>query len=168
MRALLFAIAAAVAAPLCAQPVAAAAVQAEASAKDRAEILALYARWEEAWNSHNGAAWADLFHEDGTWVLWTGGSWTGRTHMEAEMRKVFETVYAKSVQRWRSPPEIRFLAPDVAVARAISTTTGDSRQSGVTIHGNKMLVLTRRAGVWKVLFGQNSRLTEAEVAKLRN
>jgi hypothetical protein len=53
------------------------------------------------------------------------------------------------------------------VARAISTTTGDSRQPGVTIHGNKMLVLTRRNGKWGILFGQNSRLTDAEIAKLK-
>lgn len=166
MLGLCFALAALVATPFAAPTSAAGAVQIDRSEADRAAILALYRQWEQAWNSHDAAAWANLFHEDGTWVLWTGGEWTGRGLIESEMRKVFATVYANSIQRWRSPPEIRFLAPGVAVARAVSSTTGDSRQPGVTIYGNKTLVLTRGPGGWKVLFGQNSRLTDTEIAKL--
>lgn len=135
------------------------------SRADVAAINGLLKRWEIAWNAHDATAWARLFHEDATWVLWTGGVWRGRIAIEAGIREPFRSVYNNSTQLWQSPPEIRPIAPDVVVARSISATTGDARQPGVTIYGNKMLVLTRQNGVWGVLFGQNTRLNEAEIAK---
>jgi hypothetical protein len=59
------------------------------------------------------------------------------------------------------------LAPGVAVGRALSNTMGDSRQPGVTIYGNKMLIFTQRDGKWLILYGQNSRLTDDEIARLK-
>ena len=53
--------------------------QSSGSAGDRAQISAILTRWEDAWNTHDMAAFASLFHEDGVWVLWTGEVWTGRT-----------------------------------------------------------------------------------------
>ena len=134
---------------------------------DRAEIESLFTRWEKAWADGDAVAWSRLFHEDGTWVLWTGGEWRGRAQMAAEFAGPFATVYKDSFQRIR-PVELRRLAPDVVVARILTSTTGDTRQPGVTIHGNKMLVITRRgAGPWLILYGQNTRLTAAEAAKLK-
>ncbi|HET7709916.1 MAG TPA: SgcJ/EcaC family oxidoreductase [Sphingomicrobium sp.] len=137
------------------------------SPADRAEISALFARWEKAWADGDAAAWSRLFHEDGTWVLWTGGEWRGRAQIARDFARPFATVYRDSIQRIRLV-ELRRLAPNVVVARIRSTTTGDSRQPGVTIHGNKLLVLTRRpGGRWLVLYGQNTRLTDAEAAKVK-
>ena len=133
---------------------------------DRAEVDALLRRWEKAWEDGDAVAWSRLFHEDGTWVLWTGGEWRGRAQIARDFAQPFATVYKDSVQRIQLK-ELRLLAPGVAVARMRSTTTGDSRQPGVTIHGNKLLVLTRTAGgPWLILYGQNTRLTDAEIAKL--
>ena len=155
---LAFALALLFAAPVRAQPV---------TPADRAEINALFARWEKAWEDGDAVAWSRLFHEDGTWVLWTGGEWRGRAEIARDFAAPFATVYKDSVQRIR-PVEMRRLAPNVIVARIRATTVGDSRQPGVTIHGNKMLVLTRRAprGRWLILYGQNTRLNDAEIAKL--
>ena len=145
------------AAPAPAQPV---------TSADRAEINALFTRWEKAWEDGDAVAWSRLFHEDGIWILWTGGEWRGRAQIAREFAAPFATVYKDSVQRIR-PVELRRLAPGVIVARIRSTTVGDTRQPGVTIHGNKMLVLTRRpGGRWLILYGQNTRLTDAEIARL--
>jgi len=134
---------------------------------DRAEIQSLFNRWEKAWEDGDAVAWSRLFTEDGTWILWTGGEWRGRAQIARDFATPFATVYKDSVQRIRLV-ELRPLARDVAVARIRSTTTGDSRQPGVTIHGNKMLVLTRAPrGHWLILYGQNTRLNDAEIAKLR-
>jgi uncharacterized protein (TIGR02246 family) len=151
-------------APAHAAPASPAAV-APLSLAERAEITSIFTRWEKAWADGDAAAWSRLFHEDGTWVLWTGGEWRGRAEIASKFAGPFATVYKDSVQRIRLV-ELRRLAPEVAVARILSTTTGDTRQPGVTIHGNKMLVLTRRAGRWLILYGQNTRLDAAEVAKL--
>ena len=136
------------------------------TARELVEINSLLKRWETAWNTHDPRAWAQLFHEDATWVLWTGGVWKGRAAIEAGISDPFRTVYSNSTQLWRTRPEIRPVASGVVVARMLSTTIGDSRQPGVTIYGNKMLVLTRRDGVWGVLYGQNTRLNDAEIARL--
>lgn len=136
------------------------------TAADRAEIDTILRRWEKAWEDGDAEAWSRLFHEDGTWVLWTGGEWRGRAQMARDFAGPLATVYKDSIQRIRLV-ELRWLAPDVAVARILSSTTGDTRQPGVTIYGNKMLVLTRRDGRWGLLYGQNTRLNEAESAKLK-
>lgn len=133
---------------------------------DRSAINDLFKRWERAWAAQDSAAWAKLFHEDGTWVLWTGGVWQGRPAMEAGLREPFATFYRGSRQTW-GPLDIRPLAPGVVVTRGISTTVGDSRQPGATIYGNKMFVITKRNGDWRILYGQNTRLNEAEIAKLK-
>jgi hypothetical protein len=65
------------------------------------------------------------------------------------------------------PQEITAIAPGVVVARSITTLTGDSREPGATILGHKLLVLTERDGVWRILYGQNTRLTPA-VARSQN
>ena len=62
---------------------------------------------------------------------------------------------------------MRKLAPDLILVRSLTTLTGDTRQPGATIYGKKILILTRRASRWLILYGQNTRLTDAEIAKLR-
>jgi hypothetical protein len=47
-------------------------------ARGREQITAILQRGGEAWNTHDMRAFASLFHEDGTWILWTGAVWTGR------------------------------------------------------------------------------------------
>lgn len=137
------------------------------AATDRAQVQSLFRRWEKAWADGDAVAWSRLFHEDGVWVLWTGGEWRSRRQIAREFAAPLATVYKDSVQLVREV-ELTRLAPNVIVARIRTTTTGDTRQPGVTIHGNKMLVLTRKAGgPWLVQFGQNTRLNDAEIAKLK-
>jgi len=64
---------------------------------DREQITAIIRRWEEAWNSHDMHALASLFHEDGTWILWTGRVWTGRTAIEEGHAAVHKTFFRNSI-----------------------------------------------------------------------
>lgn len=141
-------------APAAAQPTA-------AVARDAAEteVRAIFEAWQRAWNTHNMADFARLFHDDGTWILWTGGVWVGRATIEEGMSHVHRTVYRASTQLIRVD-EVRFVAPDVAVVRALTTLTGDSRAPDQTIRGRKLFVVTRRDGVWRIAYGQNTRLAE--------
>jgi hypothetical protein len=48
------------------------------SVADREQINGLLTRWEDAWNTHDMAAFASVFHDDGVWILWTGDVWKGK------------------------------------------------------------------------------------------
>jgi uncharacterized protein (TIGR02246 family) len=130
-----------------------------ARASDRAQITAMIRSWEEAWNSHDMHAFANLFHEDGIWVLWTGQVWKGRTAIEDGHAAVHKTVFRNSVQRERLE-ELAFVGPDAALVRFYSTLTGDERSPDKVVHSRKILIVTRRKGVWKIGWGQNTRLAD--------
>ena len=131
--------------------------QPTARTADREQITALVRSWEEAWNSHDMRALANLFHEDGIWVLWTGQVWTGRKTIEEGHAAVHRTVFRNSNQRERLE-ELTFVGPDAAVVRFYSTLTGDERSPNEVVRSRKILMVTRREGTWRVGWGQNTRL----------
>jgi uncharacterized protein (TIGR02246 family) len=136
-----------------------AATEADDRPVDRKEITALLSKWEQAWSSHDMHALAALFHEDAVWVLWTGEVWTGRKAFEDGMVAVHKTVYANSIQRERME-ELTFVGPDAAVMRFESVLTGDTRSPDKVVRSRKILVVTRRNGVWGIGWGQNTRLAD--------
>lgn len=128
-------------------------------ASDREQITVIVGRWEEAWNSHDMHVFANLFHEDGTWVLWTGQVWKGRTAIEEGHAAVHRTVFRNSVQHKRLD-ELTFVGPDAAVVQLYSTLTGDERSPGKAIRSRNLLVVTKREGIWRIDWGQNTRLAD--------
>ena len=126
---------------------------------DRKEITDILARWERAWNTHDMEAFGTMFHEDGTWILWTGAVWTGRRAIAEGHAEVHKTIFRKSTQR-EHLEELSFVGPDAAVVRFCSTLIGDERYPEKLVRSRKFLVVTRRAGVWGVSWGQNTRLAD--------
>lgn len=126
---------------------------------DRKEIAAILARWQDAWNQHDMHAFASQFQEDAIWVLWTGDVWQGRDAIEHGHAAVHKTVFRNSTQRERLE-ELTFVGPDAAIVRFCSTLTGDERAPGQVIRSRKFLALTKRDGMWKIGWGQNTRLAE--------
>ena len=126
-------------------------------ARDREQIAAIVGRWENAWNTHDMAAFASLFHEDGVWVLWTGEVWTGRRVIEDGHAAVHKTIFRNSVQR-EHIEELTFVGPDAAIVRFCSVLTGSEQSPTEPIRSRKFVVMTRRQGAWKVSWGQNTRL----------
>ena len=126
-------------------------------ARDREQITAILGRWENAWNTHDMAAFASLFHEDGVWVLWTGEVWAGRRAIEEGHAAVHKTIFRNSIQR-EHLEELTFVGPDAAVVRFCSVLTGSEQSPNEPIRSRKFLVVTRRQGAWKMSWGQNTRL----------
>jgi uncharacterized protein (TIGR02246 family) len=124
---------------------------------DRERITEILARWESAWNTHDMKAFGTMFHDDGTWILWTGAVWIGRRAIQDGHAEVHKTYFRSSVQRERLE-ELTFVGPDAAVVRFCSTLVGDERAPDQVVRSRKFLVVTRRAGVWGVSWGQNTRL----------
>ena len=52
------------------------------SADDLRQISEIFERWQNAWNTYDMRAFAQLFHDDATWVVWTGHVWRGRQAIE--------------------------------------------------------------------------------------
>ena len=126
---------------------------------DREQITAILARWERAWNAHDMKAFGDMFHDDGTWILWTGAVWVGRRAIEDGHAEVHKTIFRNSIQRERLE-ELTFVGADAAVVRFCSTLIGDERAPDKLVRSRKFLVVTRRAGAWGVSLGQNTRLAD--------
>ena len=63
--------------------------------------------------------------------------------------------------RTRRPFLLVFVGLFSIVIRYFSTLTGDERYPGKTIRSRKILVVTRRAGAWKIGWGQNVRLADS-------
>jgi uncharacterized protein (TIGR02246 family) len=126
----------------------------------REDVAAILQKVEDAWNKHDMQAFANLFHEDGVWVLWTGRVWTGRKAIEEGHVEVHRTIFRNSVQRERLE-ELTFIGPDAAVVRYCSTLTGDERSPDKIVRSRKILVVTRRDGVWKIGWGQNTRFADS-------
>jgi uncharacterized protein (TIGR02246 family) len=133
--------------------------QSSSRPSDRAKIKAILDSWEEAWNNHDMRALANLFHEDGIWILWTGAVWKGKARIEAGMADVHKTVYRNSIQR-EQLEELTFVGPDAAVVRFYSTLSGDERYPDKVVRSRKFLMVTRKKGVWRVGWGQNTRLAD--------
>ena len=129
-------------------------------AVDREQIEAMLTRWEAAWNRHDMAAFASMFHDDGVWVLWTGAVWQGRRAIEEGHAEVHRTVFRNSIQRERLE-ELTFVGQDAAVVRFCSTLVGDERSPGTLVRSSKFLVVTKRDGAWGIGWGQNTRLADS-------
>jgi uncharacterized protein (TIGR02246 family) len=127
---------------------------------DRQQIAAILERWERAWNTHDMKTFGSMFHEDGTWILWTGAVWVGRRAIEDGHAEVHKTVFRNSTQRERLE-ELTFVGADAAVVRFCSTLVGDERAPGKLVRSRKFLVVTRREGVWGISWGQNTRLADS-------
>lgn len=82
----------------------------ELPAEDLREVNDIFSRWEQAWRAHDMRAWAQLFHEDGTYVTWLGQVLVGRNAIENAMIEAHATAFRNSVQLSR-PEEIRMVAP---------------------------------------------------------
>jgi uncharacterized protein (TIGR02246 family) len=126
---------------------------------DSAQIIAIIHDWEISWNSHDMHAFANLFHEDGIWILWTGEVWKGKITIEEGHAKVHKTVFRNSVQK-EEVEEISFVGPEAAVVRFYSTLTGDERYPEKVVRSRKILIITKRNNIWKVGWGQNTRFPD--------
>jgi uncharacterized protein (TIGR02246 family) len=130
------------------------------SAADQQQVSAIVKGMEDAWNKHDMHALANLFHEDGIWVLWTGQVWKGRKTIEEGHVAVHKTVFRNSIQRKRTE-ELTFVGEGVAVVRTYDMLTGDERYPDKVVRSRKLLVVTKRGGNWKIAWGQNTRLADS-------
>ncbi|GAA4531371.1 SgcJ/EcaC family oxidoreductase [Amycolatopsis samaneae] len=124
---------------------------------DTTEIHDLLRRMTEAWNSGDAAAYAGQFTPDAEYVSWLGTRDTGRAAIEATHRFLFEGPL-KGVKMasddHAAPPDIRYLAPDVALVVVDGGKPEHAPQASVVV-----LTAVREDGRWRLASFQNTRKT---------
>lgn len=137
----------------------AAVAQPEARISDRDQITAVIAALNETWNKHDMRAHAELFHEDGVWIAWTGEPLIGAATFEANLTALHKTIFKNSVHKsWVE--ELTFVGPDAAIVREHGTAVGNEPTPEKILRYRNLIVVTKRNGVWKLSWGQKTRLAD--------
>ena len=125
--------------------------------QDEADIRAVQARQADAWNRHDARAYAALFATDGDVVNVVGWWWKGRAEIESKLTAAFAFVFRDSTMTI-TDVEVRFLAPEVAVAHVRWTMTGARTPPGIPEprEGIQTQTLQKTAGKWLIAAFQNT------------
>lgn len=109
------------------------------------------ARFEQAWNAHDMAAFARLFHPDATFVNRFGTYWRGVDAIVAGHARIHASVYVDSTLT-NDAPDIDPISDDAAVLHFYSRLdAGDAHPAGPhRIDTLILAVVTRRQGEWRI------------------
>ena len=126
---------------------------------DETAIRNLETRQQEAWNHHDAKAYANLFTEDGDVVNVVGWWWKGRSEIETKLARAYAFIFKDSTLTITNV-QIRFLAPDFAVAHVSWTMAGartpDKNTVPVPQRGIQTQFLKKQAGQWLIASFQNT------------
>ena len=124
---------------------------------EESAIRAVQERQAEAWNSHDAAAYARLFSEDGDVVNVLGWWWRGRAQIESKLTSAFAFVFHDS-RLTITETSVRFLNPTLAIAHVRWTMTGAKTPPNMPPpnEGIQMQILQKSAGHWLIQSFQNT------------
>jgi len=118
----------------------------------------------DAWNRHDMDAFANLFSEDADFVNVRGVRWIGRGEIKKAHAAAHATIFSKSQLSVVGEISVRFLKPDVAVARSITEVKGQVDNAGGTLPPRDALltlVLVRQDAKWTIVVAQNTNIDPA-------
>lgn len=135
-----------------------AAVQAEYS-EAKVAIEAIARRHQQAWNTHDRAAFESLFTDDADFVNVLGQRAHGRGQIGADFGNIHRT-FMRNTEITMEPPLVRAIGDRTAIAHIRWTMTGMERVPGWNVpevrHGMLIYVAIERAGEWKITALQNT------------
>ncbi len=108
-------------------------------------------RFAAAWNAHDMAAFAALFHADASFVNRFGTYWRGVEAIVAGHRPIHETIYKDSTLT-NDMPDVDAISDDAAILHFWSRlTAGAAHPAGPHMVDTMILaVVTRRDGIWRI------------------
>jgi uncharacterized protein (TIGR02246 family) len=114
--------------------------------------------FEDAWNHHDMDALASLFAADADFVNVIGIRWIGREAIKQAHAATHATIFKNSALSI-GDTTIRFLTPDIAIARSLWSLTGQTerngkvgpKRTGILTH-----VIVKTAGHWLIVMSQNT------------
>src|SRR6266540_3892491 len=120
-----------------------------------AAVRSLYRQLLDGWNQRNADAFAAPFEEDGYVVGFDGSQMNGRAEIASVLGQIFADhqtgAYVGKVR------DVRFLAPEVAVLRAVSGMVPPGQSDlNPAVNTIQTLVAARRDGRWRIALYQNT------------
>jgi uncharacterized protein (TIGR02246 family) len=126
--------------------------------QDETAVRSLVRGLEDAWNHHDMDAFARPFADDADFVNVIGARWIGRPAIKEAHQASHATIFKNSHLRV-GETSVRFLTPDVAVARSLwnleghTNPTGEPQppRTGILTH-----VLLKQQDGWHIVVTQNT------------
>jgi uncharacterized protein (TIGR02246 family) len=118
-------------------------------------IAALYRRLLDCWNERDASAFAACFTDDGCSIGFDGSQMAGQPEIAATLGQIFaDHVTARYISKVR---EIRLLAPDVALLRAV-VGMAPRGQSDINpaVNAIQTMVAVRVSNEWRIAQLQNT------------
>lgn len=127
----------------------------EIQGNDEAVIRALYQQLLAAWNERSAARMATLFTTDANVTGFDGSQMNGSAEIETTTGKIFvDHQTAKYVGIVR---EVRFLAPSVALLRAVAGMVSPGQSTiNPAVNTIQSLVAVKQASKWAIALYQNT------------
>jgi uncharacterized protein (TIGR02246 family) len=125
---------------------------------DEVGVRAIVNGFEVAWNHHDMNAFAALFATDADFVNVVGMRWVGREAIRQHHAASHATIFKTSTLKI-GDTTVRFLKPDVAIARsvwALSGMTSENGQVAAARAGILTHVLLKTDGHWLIVASQNT------------
>ena len=123
--------------------------------KDEIAVREIVKQVEDAWNAHDGKAFAAPFAADADYVIVNGMNIKGRDVIEKGHIGIFTTIY-KDSRNAATIKSVRFLRPDVAVVHVewnLEFRAGGETQKG---HAMNTMIMTKEGGKWSIAAFQNT------------
>lgn len=129
--------------------------EAKETTQDEAAVRAIVQSVQDAWNAHDGRAFAAPFTADADYVVVNGLHLKGREAIEKGHTQIFSTIYKES-RNAATIKSVRFIRPDVAVAHVewhLEYSMGGQTMKG---HAINTMVMTKEGGKWGIAAFQNT------------
>ena len=142
---------------------------------DEGQVVSLYQNVLDCWNRRAADEFGARFAENGNLVGFDGSQVDGRSEVTSHLRQIFANHRTPTfVEKVR---EVRFLAPDVAILRAIVGMIQPGHSDiNPALNAIQTLVAAKHDGTWQVEMLQNTpaafhgrpELSERLTEELRN
>lgn len=108
-------------------------------------------RFAEAWNAHDMAAFADLFHAGASFVNRFGSYWRGVERIVAGHVPIHESIYSDSILT-NEVADIDWISDDAAILHIWSRLSAGAAHPAGPHQVDTMIlaVVTRRADEWRI------------------
>jgi uncharacterized protein (TIGR02246 family) len=126
-----------------------------ASPADRDSVAAFLDRIRRAWDAADATAYAALFAEDASYVIFMGDAMFGREQIGQTHHDVF-TKWQKGTKMAVRPLEVRMLGADAAV---VTTVGGIGTKAEIPVDKFQTYTLRRVGQGWECVAFQNTEMS---------